>query len=238
MYYLKDDMEAVRRGRVEQYQKRAVDFLNRSIELAREKKFFQLELDALDDLIWTYFYADDSAIAEKLIERALEVIPTDNQLRKNALPPRPDQVEPHYFLVLGKVWAVRGHLRMRQFKALGDSHIAKSPDKRTGQLAARHDPVAIAALKAAAEAFVLALSYNRLYSIRSATIALTLDILYDYLKTLSVIAMEDFFKYQQQVHEEYRLAELRPEDLTTMDSFLKQSFGDYLGLMIGQESEE
>lgn len=238
MYHLKDDMEAVRRGRVEQYQKRAVDFLNRSTELAREKKFLQLELDALDDLIWTYFYADDSAAVEKLIERALEVIPTDNQLRKNALPLRPDQVEPHYFLVLGKVWAVRGHLRMRQFKVLGDSHIAKSPDKRTGQLAARHDPEAIAALKAAAEAFVLALSYNRLYSIRSATIALTLDILYDYLKTLSVIAMEDFFKYQQQVHEEYRLAELRPEDLTTMDSFLKQSFGDYLGLMIGQEGEE
>ena len=82
---------------------------------------------------------------------------------------------------------------------------------------------------------MLALGYNRLYSVRSPAIPVVFNMLYDYLKKFNRTELRDFFDYQKEAREAYRVADIKPVDLSDMQIFLEQSFGDYLAPLPGLE---
>ncbi len=227
MIYIKDDEQVVRTGRFRQYKNRALNALQKAVSLAKARQFFQHQLDAQVNLAWTYYYIGDTEATAQAIEGAFHMVPDNCLLKRNTPPPSYRDAESYVFLQLGKVSVVKARLHMDHFKAVGEAIIAKSENKPAGRWAVRMDPEATQVLKEAAEAFVLALGYNRLYSTRSVAISTSLNNLYDYLRGFNAIAMEDFFKYQRQARAEYRIAEIEPEDVTDLEVFLLQSFGNY-----------
>jgi tetratricopeptide (TPR) repeat protein len=216
------------------YIDRAIKPLNRALSLAQKLGYPRHQLDALVDLVWTHYYAGQTDKAEEAFKASLDFVSKHEGekcfLRKSEAPPKPAAAEPYVFMLLGKAWTVRGRIRMDRFKKRGETIIARSKDKETGRLVTRADEEASMNLQEAAEAFVLALAYDQLYSTRSAALSIVYNILYDYLKTFNAIAMEDFFNYQRQAREEYRVAEIEPENMADLEVFLLQSFGDFFAL--------
>lgn len=87
----------------------------------------------------------------------------------------------------------------------------------------------------AAEAFVLSLAYNRLFSARSQYIPVSFDALYTYLKQFNRVELKDFFDRQKTARAKYKVNQIKPKDLTDMGVFLEQSFGNYLERLPGLE---
>ncbi|OQY31378.1 MAG: hypothetical protein B6I38_05900 [Anaerolineaceae bacterium 4572_5.1] len=226
--------------RIEQYGNRAVAALKRASETAKGK-FSLLEFDALDDLAWTYYYIERSkdkennrqtqGDAQKVIDSILsrdDLIPRKIRFQKEEKPTWPHADESQVFALMGKIYTLQGRMAIERFKKRGEDIIAKYDDKEEGRKAVHNDPEATETLKEAAEAFVLALAYNRLYSPRAAIIANTLDDLYNGLTSFNKIAMEDFYRYQNEAYKAYWIENLVTIDPTNLDDFLQQSFGDYL----------
>ncbi|MBN1995307.1 MAG: hypothetical protein JW953_21645 [Anaerolineae bacterium] len=236
MYYLKTH-HPDQSSRITQYRNRAISLLKTALELSTERGFARHQLDAQNDLAWTYYYAGETEAAEQAIEDTLKLVPPESLLKKDSSPPCPTDAESYIFMQLGKVWAVRGRLRLDRFIKIAAAIRASLENKQAGRLAVRNDPQATKMLEQAAEAFVLSLGYNQLYSTRSTVISVSLDILYDYLKKFNRFEMTDFFKYQRQARAEYRIDEIEPEDPTDLEVFLLQSFGDYFEPVPGSPEE-
>jgi hypothetical protein len=243
MYYLKRQTRAHHNGqldrRVKQYRDRAVNTLKRALALAQKLGYPRHQLDAQVDLAWTYYYAGETEAAKTTFQDslalALELVDNDQSclLRQEAEPPTPAKAEPYIFMLLGKAWAVRGRMFMDQFVQRQEKIKEEIPDRQARVAAIHNDPTAQEALQAAAEALVLALGYNKLYSARSPYISVVFDTLYDYLKKFNRTELQDFYRYQQLAKERYKVTKIEPVDLTDMEIFLDQSFGDYLAPLPG-----
>jgi hypothetical protein len=59
------------------------------------------------------------------------------------------------------------------------------------------------------------------------------DTLYNFLKKFNRTELHDFYEYQRLAKEKYKVAQIEPVDLTDMEIFLDQSFGDYLAPLPG-----
>ncbi len=222
------------------YIDRAIKPLNRAVALAQEMGLPRHQLDALVNLAWAYYYAEKPDEAEATFETTLKFAATLQKencfLKKGQQPPPPTNAEPHVFMLLGKVWAVRARMSMDRFLQRQAEFKELYPEDRSARVEAVHkDEAAQRSLQEAAEAFVLALGYNELYSIRSPYISVVFDRLYAYLKGFNTIELQDFYKYQAQARAEYRVAEITPEDVTDMEVFLRQSFGDYYEPLPGSQ---
>lgn len=243
MYYLKQQPRTHHNGqldrRVKQYRDRAVNTLKRALALAQELGYPRHQFDAQVDLAWTYYYAGETEAAKTTFQDslvlALELVDNDQSclLRAEAKPPLPAKAEPYIFMLLGKAWAVQGRIFMDQFVQRQKKIREEIPDRQARVAAIHNDPAAQEALQAAAEAFVLALGYNKLYSIRSPYISVVFDTLYDYLKKFNRTELHDFYRYQRLAKEKYKVDEIESVDLTDVEIFLDQSFGDYLAPLPG-----
>jgi|GEM_PF-7046407 len=243
MYYLKRQLRAQLNGqldrRVKQYRDRAINTLKRALEQAKKLGYPRHQLDALVDLTWTYYYAGETEAAQTAFQDslalALEMVDNDQSclLRAGAEPPTPAKAEPYIFMLLGKAWAVRGRMFMDQFVRWQEKIKDEIPDRQARVAAIHNDPAAQEALQDAAEAFVLALGYNKLYSARSPYISVVFDTLYDYLKKFNRTELHDFYRYQRLAKEKYKVDKIEPVDLTDVEIFLDQSFGDYLAPLPG-----
>lgn len=228
MHYLKQQKQA----HYGDYINKAVKPLNRAREQAKKLGYPRHQLDALVDLAWAYYYAGDFSAAQTAFQDSLNLAATLQQancfLVKGQTPPKPTATEPYVFMLLGKLWAVQGRMHMDRFGERREEIRKMQPDDRAARIAAVHqDNIAQQALQAAAEAFVLALGYNELYSTRSPYLPIIFDMLYDYLKSFNATELQDFYHYQDQARKEYRVTEIVPEDVTDIETFLLQSFGDY-----------
>lgn len=238
MYYLKRRSRVQPNSqpdrRVKQYRDRAVNTLKRALGLAQELGFPRHQLDALVDLAWAYYYAQETELAEQTFRDSLKLACklADNDqdcfLREGTDPPTPNQAEPYIFMLLGKAWSVRGRMCMDQFVQQQEKIKEEILDKQARIAAVHNDPATQEALQAAAEAFVLALAYNKLYSARSPYTSVVFDTLYDFLKKFNRTELHDFYSYQRLAKEKYKVTQIEPVDLTDMEIFLKQSFGDHL----------
>jgi len=167
------------------------------------------------------------------------------RIKRDALPPQPADTEPYIFLLLGKAHTVEARLRMDRFINYRDELHRENPGiGRTERAKLVHNaPKAQSLMKEAAESFLLALAYNKLYSPRSPYIPVLFDRLYDYLKEFNVIELTDFYTHQFDLTYQPAKAEtvsppkritgygiklIRPDDLADMDIFLRESFGDFL----------
>lgn len=238
MYYLKQhpDLEHNERlvKRMERYREQAIHNLKRALTLAQELDYPRHQLDALVDLAWAYYYAQEPELVEQTFQNSLDLacrLANNDQrcfLSEGIDPPTSDQAEPYIYMLLGKAWMVRGRLRMDLF-IQRQEEIKKEISDRQARIAAVHqDQTAQQSLRQAAEAFVLALGYNELYSVRSPYIPVAFDALYDYLKKFNRIELRDFYQYQRTARDNYRIAKIEPVDLSDTNLFLEQSFGDYL----------
>jgi hypothetical protein len=148
-------------------------------------------------------------------------------LRKNKKPPSYKASEPYIYHLLGRAWTVKGRQFMDTFqeyqkmaKLTGDKHLQDQ---------------AQAMLAEAAEAFVQALGYSELYSVRAPYTSVIFDILYDYLKGFNAAELQKFYQYENEARNIYRIKEIEHEDLTDMRVFLEQSFGEYDKSLPGEQ---
>jgi hypothetical protein len=142
-------------------------------------------------------------------------------------------------MLLGKAWTTIGSIWMDRFeerqKFFKQQHPSAKPERTT---AIHQDAEAQQRLAKAADAFVQALAYNKLYSIRSPAIPVIFNMLYGYLKGFNQTELQDFYRYQDEARSRYRVEEIKPIDLSDMKTFLDQSFGDYLAPLPGQEESD
>jgi hypothetical protein len=231
--------------RAERYFNDALKNLNKAVALAEEHNFPRHRLDAQVNIIWTYFYAgklpETEAAFDDSLKTALALMDNDQTclLSPNTAPPQPHKTEPYRYMLLGKAWTTIGSIWMDRFeerqKFFKQQHPSAKPERTT---AIHQDAEAQQRLAKAADAFVQALAYNKLYSIRSPAIPVIFNMLYGYLKGFNQTELQDFYRYQDEARSRYRVEEIKPIDLSDMKTFLDQSFGDYLAPLPGQEESD
>ncbi len=227
MFFIKDDVRAVERGRFRQYRNQAVKSLKKALTLAEAGNFPRHKMDALVDLAYTYYYADEIGDAEATIQATINLAPPEVILQKESLPPSPKLAEPYVFMLLGKICTLKGQVRMDQFMAKVSIFKETIYDKQTRQRVIHQDQATANLLQEAAEAFVLALGYSKLYSVRSPVFSVTLNALYNYLRKFNETEMADFYRYQRIARKVYNISDIQPEDTADLELFLLQAFGDY-----------
>lgn len=245
MYYLKQQPEAEQNEwmakQIQRYRERAINTLKRALALAQELDYPRHQLDAQVDLLWTYYYAGEVKTAEESFQAclalALKLVNNDPTclLNEKSDPPDPNKTEPYIYMLLGKAWTIKGRLCLDQFIRRQAEIKNDVQDKQARRASIHSDPVAQEGLREAARAFVLALGYNELYTVRSPYVPVVFDMLYDYLRKFNRTELTDFFNYQQHARELYRVAKIQPLDPTDTQIFLEQSFGDYLKPLPGLE---
>ena len=192
------------------------------------------QLDASIDLAYTYYYAGDFDSAERIISDAVNLIPKNTLLKPNINNiehlPKPVDAEPYVFMLLAKIYTLTGELRLNQFITRAEE-VCKDiaiNDKQKRRCVVHDDELATQRLRETAEAYVLALTYSKLFSTRAPTFTVTMNSLYDYLRKFNETELEDFYKYQREFGKSYNIAAIESEDVINLEIFLKQSFGDYI----------
>ena len=228
MRYLK----AQKYPQFENYEREALKSLRKALALAEEHNHPRHQLDAQVDLIWTYYYVRNDEAVEQTFKDCLQMITNDPKhdsrlLRKNEKPPSYKAAEPYIYHLLGRAWTVKGRQCMDTFqkhqkmaKLQGDKHLRDQAHARLAE---------------AAEAFVQALGYSELYSVRAPFTSVIFNTLYDYLKGFNAAELRKFYQYEEEARKIYRIREIEHEDLTDMRVFLDQSFGEYDKSLPGEQ---
>lgn len=239
MHYVKDlsDSHPGQETRWRRFRDKALQYLDEAVTLAETHQYPSHQLDAQVNLVWTNYYAGDANQAETLCNQILAGLANKPFLiHKNQAPPAPEKIDETYvFFQLGKLWGVKGRIAFDQFQDRIRVIEQESSNKAAVYEKVRMDAEANQNLRAAAEAFVLSLGYAQLFSADSSGIGIAFDQLYNYLKKFNVVEMELFYKYQHQARQDYRVTEIKPENLADVEQFLLESFGDFLPEDVKQE---
>jgi hypothetical protein len=100
------------------------------------------------------------------------------------------------------------------------------PTERIKRQQAVHDDAeARSALQEAADCFIQSLGYAQLFSPRSSALAVTYDLIYDYVKGFNAVELEDFRSFERQARNKYHLDELIVQDFSNLDQFINECFG-------------
>lgn len=208
---------------------RALHYLTEAAREAGNSKLVRLELDAQVNIGWTYYLAGEYAETKVAVQKAERLIPPGSRFEEHQ-PPPDRQAQPAYcFKQLSKIYSLRGLMAITTFtQGTAELEVAEpnaTPAERQ-QLVHRNETLQ-AHLHGAAEAYVQALGYAELFSPRSVFLTVIYDVLYDFLKHLNSVELEDFYRYEREASQKYRIREIQAENFGELEGFLLDCFGDY-----------
>ena len=208
------------------------------IQLAEERGFKHLALQAQVDFAWAHFFADH---IDEAGNAANEVT---NGIREtyrgylieldNILPDKHD--ESHVYYQLAKIQGLYAAISMTRFKARREHLRMKivKQERKAFYEELKKDVEAQSQMASAAEAYVLSLAYGQIYSPRSRSLVITFDQIYDHLKAFNVEEYRMFRTAARGPQEELRRAqgnntsyqiEGMVYDFSNLDQWLDDCFG-------------
>lgn len=214
---------------IEQRRENALFYLEEAIELAHNLKLAHLELDARVNVSWTHFYTGNFDKALQTLHEAEISIPQITKLRLGKKPPHPLEHPNHYFKQLSKIQNLYGHIASRRFIEGVKEITARNPhlSRSERQRLVHNDPQLNIYLEKSASSYVQAAAYAQLFAPTSIQLSIVYDDLYDFLKKMNQTEMSDFYRYEQQAREQYRIGEMTIENFGDVEEFLRDCFGDY-----------
>ncbi len=231
LHYVKkqSDPESSQETRWHRLQNLSLQHLKKAVSLSEANQYPQHQLDAQVNLAWTYYYAADFTKAEEMSKQILlDSAGKSFVLTKGEMPPDPEEVNETYALAqLNKLWALNGRIALDRFLDRTQTIKKESGNQAEAHKTAQTDPEANRRLQEAAEAFILSLGYAQLFSSRSPSINIAFDQLYKYLKKFNRPEMKSFYKHQHKARSDYKVTEIKAENLADVELFLLQSFGNY-----------
>lgn len=214
---------------IEQRRENALFYLEQAITVAHSLNLAHLELDARVNVSWTYFYTGSFDKALQTLHEAELSIPQAAQLRPGEKPPNPREHPNHFFKQLSKIQNLHGRIASRRFQEAVKEMAAHDPhlSRVERQKLVHNDSRLNSYLEKAADAYVQAAAYAQLFAPTSIQLSIVYDDLYDFLKKMNQMEMSDFYRYEQQARERYRITELVIENFGDVEEFLLDCFGDY-----------
>jgi hypothetical protein len=215
------------RGAWQEEKNSALNFLDKSAELAGELGLKQWIIDANLNKAWVHFRAVEWNEAEKVANQVRSELEQGPILRIGQAPPKPSDHEPVVYYQLCKVHHLLGRIALEQFQRQVEAAREKYPqeEKRPERIREVHEnPLAQAALKSAADHYIQAIVYAQLYSARSGVVSMVYDSLYSYFLGANQQELDDFAWYARQFHQGYRAGQLQLENFGILE-FLLESFG-------------
>lgn len=205
----------------------------RAIQLAEEKGFKHLALQARVDLAWAHFYADQLSKAELEASKAEGKIDRDYIITADHFPSQRID-ESYVYYQLAKLQGLSAAIGMKRFRSRREQIRQANSLGRHEVLYAKItiDDEATKWMAASARAYVLSLAYGRLYSPRSRSLTITYDQIYDHLKKFNPVEYRMFRKAVQKAQEEFQWAVPSSDitgrnlsDFTGLDEWLEDCFG-------------
>lgn len=214
---------------IEQRRENALFYLEQAITLAHHLDLAHLELDARVNIGWTYFYTGNFDKALQTLHEAEIAIPQAAQLRPSEKPPHPREHPNHFFKHLSKIQNLHGRIASKRFQEGAKEVAVRNPylSRAERQKLVHDNPDLCAYLEEAAGAYIQAAAYAQLFAPTSIQLSIVYDDLYDFLKKMNQIEMNDFYRYERQARERYRITEMVIENFGDVEEFLRDCFGDY-----------
>ncbi len=176
-----------------------------------------------------HFYAGQFDVAEQRLGEALKAVPAKEQFSYRGNPPKLANCLSFNLKQLSKLHGLQGEIAFAQLhehtETLAQQHPGKTRAER--QRIAANDPLVTNLLEKSAIAYALATSYARLYSPGSELLAILYRDLYTRLKELNATEMAAFYRHEREARRDYRTDEAKPDDQSTLESFLRDCFGDF-----------
>lgn len=243
-----DELEELEEQNQKFYDK-AIFNLRKAVLLSRENGFKRLELDALINLAWTHNNMYKYQEAERALNEAKEIIPSNVIIKPRKRLPDADAFEAYYFQQLSKMEGLRGRMWMEHFIELrnewqaneGNSQSEDIQELKDSREFARRDQkykkflcneLIQKPLREAIEAYTRALLYGELYSPRSGSITLIYDALYSYLKGFNPREIMWAYDFSLSAAKCYRTQKItrysdQPEYLTAIEEMINEEAKTY-----------
>lgn len=214
---------------VQQRLDNALFYLEEATSLAQSLDLIHLQLDARVNVSWTHFYTDNLEEALRTLREAELSVPQTARLQPGEKPPHPKEHPNHCFKQLSKIHNLYGQIAGRHFHegVLQIATINPRLSRAERQQMAHLDSQLNDYLNKTADAYVQAAAYAQLFAPTSIQLSIVYDDLYDFLKKMNQMEMSDFYRYEQQARERYRIGEMVIENFGDVEEFLRDCFGDY-----------
>ncbi|GAB4579065.1 MAG: hypothetical protein Fur0022_18030 [Anaerolineales bacterium] len=226
----------------------ALGLLQEAIQESHRHKWNRLELDALVNLAWTHFYAQELVDTQQSLQQAegliQQISPNKSCFVSPNHIPNPQDGFPYIYYQLSKIHGLYGRLALERFIRWSDevkqTIYRESPVPWFEQRARReyvHQQIQQRLLAKqntdltdAANHFWLAITYAQLFSPRSTALSVGYDTLYNYLKKFNDIELQ-FFQAALNTHYLAQPAYKEKiknnlEDLGDLTEFMYESLGD------------
>lgn len=218
--YAVDDKQKARHYRDALY------YLAQADDLARERKYIQLQLNARVNIAWAHYHFREFAKADETLKIAENLLPPDCILTTEQIPAS-DRDDLYVFKQLSKIYGLRGRMAMEKFGNCVEEVKSKGLDKQERRIQIHDDPAAQQFLRDASDAYVLSLAYAQLLSPRSSSLTTIYDWLYEKIKEFNLSELKDFFNYVKESREKYKVKDIKVIDYGDLSRFLEHTFGDF-----------
>lgn len=211
----------------QEHYREALYYLELALKLARELDSVRYQLEALVNMAWAHYYASDHDQAEKVFQQmeADQLFPEGSLIRENEKHPSSKRDDAYVYHELSRVYGLRGRMAMDMFNQRLAEIAGKTQERLERHKFVDEDVEARGYLQKAAESYVLALAYSELLSSRSNALSVIYGYLYDSLKKFNDSEMDRFTEFEREARKKYRISELKVEDLSNLDTFLRDCFG-------------
>lgn len=215
----------------QEHYREALYYLELARQLAHQLNSVRYQLEALVNMAWAHYYASDHDQAEKVFQQmeADKLFPEGSLIRENEKHPSYKRDDAYVFHELSRIYGLRGRMAMDNFNKRHIEIADKTQERFERHKLLDDDGEARGYLQKAAESYVLALAYSELLSSRSNALTVIYGYLYDSLKKFNDSEMDRFTKFEREARKKYRISELKVEDLSNLDTFLRDCFGIEIG---------
>jgi len=205
----------------------ALYYLEFAQQLALDLGIIRAQLEALVNMAWAHYYAGNYDQAEQVFQQmeASKLIPEESMLKEKGGHPSALRDDAYVYHELSRIFGLRGRMAMDKFNQRHHEIADKNLERMERHRLADEDDEAKGYLQKAAEDYVLALAYSELLSPRSHALTVIYDYLYDALKKFNDYEMDRFTQFEREARKKYRISELKVEDLSNLDTFLRDCFG-------------
>ena len=207
--------------------------LQEAINMANTLHLERLVLDAQVNLAQTHARFGELGLCGEALEEAnktIERVAPSAFFQKGQIPNPVSEEEstyrPYYiFRQLAKIERIKGKLAMDRFwDATKKIKSAKQQGLAVDQFIANRDQF----LRETAKAFAFATSYAEIFAPHSHIQTSIYDDLYASMSKFNPLEMRLYYQFDEEIINDYRLNELKPQDMGDTRGFLRDSFGKYL----------
>jgi hypothetical protein len=178
--------------------------------------FAYRQVDALVNLAWLQFYAEEPETAIEVLDEAQaeEIVPAGYWFTEEEGQPTIKDPIAFMWVQMGKAHLLRGQIALQEYQGL---------DQQPGQV---KDPALWARIT---EHFALALAYNEQFADDFRDMRRAKDTMYDLLRGINTAEVKEMYDAAERVADKYRLREfpdsMRPPVRPRMRNFLREYFG-------------